>query len=453
MISLSEHFTFGKLIRFTLPSIAMMICASVYGVVDGFFVSNFVGTNPFAALNLVIPILMILGSIGFMIGTGGSALVAKLLGRGRQETANSVFSFLVYALIGFGLVLAGVGNFFLGDIVKALGASGEMLGDCLAYGHIVLAGLPFLMMQNAFQSFLVTAEHPKAGFAITVSAGFVNVALDAVFIVLFDWGLKGAALATVIGECVGGLAPLCIFLFNRKWNLKLGKCRLNGVALFRTLTNGSSEFMTNISLSIVAIFYNWQLMRFIGDKGVAIYGVIMYVGTIFLSSLIGFAIGSAPLVSYHLGAGNRNELHNLFKKSLAVVGTLDLILTAAAILFAAPLSGIFLRHDPALLAETSKALSLYAISFLFVGFNIFASAFFTALNNGPVSAALAFVRTLVFELLFVLLIPELFGAESIWFSITFAEIFALAVSAFALYKYRNRYGYAGSGIKTRKLTT
>lgn len=441
MISLSEHFTYGKLLRFTLPTVAMMICSSVYGVVDGFFVSNFVGTVPFAALNLVMPILMILGALGFVIGTGGSALVAKLLGRGRAETAKSVFSFLIYTLIGFGILLAGLGEIFLDDIVKFLGATDEMLTDSLAYGYVVLLGIPFFMLQNAFQSFLVTAEHPKIGFSVIVSAGVTNIILDAVFIVGFGWGLPGAALATVIGQCVGGLIPLACFIFNRTWNLKLGRAHLNGIALLHTVTNGSSEFMTNISISIVAIFYNWQLMRFIGDAGVAIYGIIMYVATIFLSAIFGFSIGSSPIISYHFGAANRDELKNLFKKGFVIVGSLNVILTAIAILLSTPLSGIFLRHDQALLADTSRALSIYAISFAFAGFTIFASAFFTALNNGLVSAGIAFSRSLVCELLCVLIIPTIFGGESIWFSIIVAEILALILSGILLYKFRKKYEY------------
>lgn len=441
MISLSDHFTYGKLLRFTLPTIAMMISSSIYGVVDGFFVSNFVGTTPFAALNLVMPFLLILGSVGFMIGTGGSALVAKLLGRGRTETANSVFSLLIYALIAFGIVLAVLGLIFLSDIVKFFGATGEMFTDSLAYGHVVLLGLPLLMLQYAFQSFLVTAEHPKIGFVVIIFAGLTNIVLDALFIVGFDWGLRGAALATVIGEAVGGLVPLGIFIFNKTWNLKIGRCHLNSIALLHTMTNGSSEFMTNVSLSVVAMFYNWQLLRFIGERGVAIYGVIMYVAAIFLASLFGFAVGSSPLVSYNFGASNRAELKNLFRKSLVIVGTMNIILTAVAVVFATPLCEIFLRHDQALLSEMAKALSIYAVSFLFAGFNVLASAFFTALNNGLVSALLSFCRTLVFELLCVLAIPAIFGAENIWFSIVVAEILALILSVFLLYKFRNRYGY------------
>lgn len=440
-IQLSEHFTYGKLLRFTLPSIVMMMFTSLYSVVDGLFVSNFVGKTPFAAINLIMPVLMILGALGFMLGTGGSALVAKTLGEGNAKKANSIFSMLVCIMIVAGAVLAVWGMFYIDDIAIWLGAEGEMIADCATYAHIILLALPAFMLQNAFQAFLVTAERPKMGLLITVGAGLANICLDYVFIAVCGWGLAGAAWATVISECVGGLVPLAYFAQPNKSLLRLTRFRLDGMALLLASTNGSSELVTNIAMSVVSMLYNYQLMSYIGEDGVAAFGVIMYVNFIFTSVFIGYSVGSAPIVSFNYGAQNRGEMQSLLRKSLRVIGLLAVTLTVLAECLATPLANLFVGYDEELYLLTRRAFMIYSISFLIAGFNIYASAFFTALNNGIISAIISFSRTLIFETGSVLLIPIVFGINGIWLSIVVAELAALTLSTIMLLVHRRRYGY------------
>ena len=440
-IELSEHFTYSKLLRFTLPSMVMMVFTSIYGVVDGFFISNFIGAEPFAAVNIIMPCLMIFGAVGFMIGTGGSALVAYTLGVGDKKKANEIFSLLVYLLIGLGLLFTVVGEIFIEPISRLLGASAEMVPYCVTYGRILLLALVPFMLQNVFQSFLVTAERPQLGLVTTLVSGVCNIVLDALFIAVFRWGVAGAASATALSQTIGGIAPLTFFIVSKSSKLRLGKTHMDIRAIAKACTNGASEFMTNISMSIVNILYNWQLMRMLGTNGVAAYGVIMYVNFIFLSIYIGYSMGSAPIVGYHYGAGHKDELQSLFKKSIRIILGMSIVLTIAAEVLARPLSMIFVSYDADLLEMTVYAFSVYSISFLVSGFNIYASSFFTALNDGFTSAAISFGRTLIFEVISVLLLPLIFGAYGIWYSVITAEIFALILSIFFLRKNRKKYGY------------
>ena len=418
-IQLSEHFTYGKLLRFTLPSIVMMAFSSIYGVVDGVFVSNFVGADPFAAVNLIMPFLMILGAVGFMLGTGGSALVAYMLGVGNERKANETFSLLIYVLITLGAIFTVFGLLFLESVARLLG-----------------------MLQNAFQSFLVTAERPHFGLYITIAAGVTNIVLDALFIAVLRLGVVGAALATTISQYIGGVIPLLYFIFPNKSKLRLCRARLDLRAIAKAGSNGASEFMTNISMSIVNMLYNWQLMRLMGSDGVAVFGVIMYVNFIFVSIFLGYSMGSAPIVGYHYGAGNRTELQGLLRKSLRLIGVLSAVLTAAAELLARPLAMIFVSYDANLLAVTQRAFAIYAISFLLVGFNIYASSFFTALNDGFASALISFARTLVFQIAAVVLLPLVLGVDGVWGAVIFAELLALFLSWYCFARNRKKYGYA-----------
>lgn len=440
-IQLSDHFTYPRLLRFVLPSIVMMIFTSIYGVVDGLFVSNYVGKTPFAAVNLIMPFLMIMGAVGFMFGTGGSAVVSQALGEGKPARANQYFSMMVYVVIGSGIVLTLVGLLFLGPIAAAFGAAGQMLDNCVVYGRIILCTLTAFMLQNVFQSFLVTAERPQLGLAVTVAAGVTNMVLDFVFIAVFRWGIAGAAAATAASQLIGGLIPLFYFLRPNTSRLQLVKTRLDVRILGKTCINGSSELMTNISMSLVNILYNFQLMRYIGEDGVAAYGIIMYVSFIFAAIFIGYSIGSAPVIGYHYGAGNRAELKGLFRKSLCLIALWNILLTALAVLTAQPLAQIFVGYDVGLTALTKRALCLYSLSFLVMGVNIFGSAFFTALGNGVVSAAVSFLRTLVFQVAAVLLLPLMLGLDGIWLAIVAAELLALAVTVFFFIKKGKYYHY------------
>lgn len=440
-IQLSDHFTYRRLLRFTFPSVIMMIFTSIYGVVDGLFISNFAGKTPFAAVNLIMPFLMIMGTLGFMFGTGGSAIVAQTLGEGKPQKAGEYFSMIVYAVIGCGLVLTAIGLLFLRPIAIAIGANGEMLDYCVLYGRIILLALIPFMLQNVFQSFFVTAERPQLGLAITVCAGCTNMILDYLFIGIFRWGVAGAASATAASQIVGGVIPLIYFFMPNSSRLRLVKAKLNRSILFKTCINGSSELMTNISMSLVNILYNFQLMNYIGEDGIAAYGVIMYVAFIFAAIFIGYSIGSAPVISYHYGAGNHGELKGLLRKSLWLISISGILLTIASMASSGLLAQIFVGYDAQLAQLTTQGFRLYALSFLILGFNIFGSAFFTALGNGLVSAAISFLRTLLFQIVSVLVLPLILGLNGIWLAVVAAELLALIMTSAFFIKNKTRYHY------------
>ena len=440
-IRLSDHFTYSKLLRFTLPSIVMMVFTSIYGVVDGLFVSNFVGKTAFASVNLVMPFVMILGGMGFMIGTGGTALVSKILGEGDPDTANRTFSMMVLFTLALGIVLSAAGIVFMRPVSRFLGATDAMMGDCVLYGRIVTGFTFAFMLQNVFQSFFIAAEKPKLGLKVTVAAGLANMVLDALFIAVFNWGVAGAAIATGLSQCVGGVLPLVYFLRPNSSLLRLSPTRLRLRPILAACGNGSSELMSNISSSVVSMLYNFQLMRLAGEDGVSAYGVLMYVQFIFISIYIGYSIGCAPVVSYHFGAQNHGELKNLLGKSVLLMGCTGVALTALAMALADPLSRLFVGYDAGLFALTSHAFRLFAWSFLLAGFNIYASGFFTALNNGGISAAISFLRTLVFQSASVLILPIFLDVDGIWWAITVAEVFAFLISVLFLLAKRSKYHY------------
>ena len=419
----------------------MMIFTSIYGVVDGLFVSNFVGKTAFAAINLVMPFIMILGGVGFMIGTGGSALVAKTLGQQEPEDANRYFSMMIVITVLSGAALTAIGLIFMRPISYLLGATDAMIDDCVRYGRTVLAFVIAFMLQNVFQSFLITAEKPRLGLLATVAAGVTNMALDALFIAGFKWGVVGAAVATGLSQCVGGVLPLIYFLRPNSSRLRLVRTRLELRPILKACGNGSSELMSNISGSLVSMLYNFQLLAYAGENGVAAYGVLMYVQFIFVAIFVGYAIGSAPIVGYHYGAENHAELRSMLTKSVKLMSAGGVLLTVLAIVLAAPLARIFVGYDAELFEMTRHAFCLFAFSFLMAGFNIFTSSFFTALNNGVISAAISFLRTLVFQTLCVLLLPALFGLDGIWWAMTVAEVFALGLSILFLATQRKRYHY------------
>lgn len=444
-ISLSEHFNYRKLLRFTFPSIIMMIFTSIYGVVDGLCVSNFVGKTPFAAINLIWPVLQILGCGGFMLGAGGSALVSKTMGEGDRDKANRYFSLLLIATVVLGVAITIPGLFLIEPIAILLGADEAMLPYCVTYGRIILAAQTAFMLQGVFQSFLVTAERPGLGLLVTVGAGVTNMVLDLLFIAVFGWGVVGAALATILSQMVGGVVPLIYFLLPNKSPLRLVRPRLDvgeGVrVILKAVTNGSSELMTNISMSVVSMLYNYQLMKLAGEDGIAAYGVMMYVSFVFVAVFIGYAVGSAPIVGFHYGAGNTDELKSLLRKSLTLTVLAGVVMTTLSVALATPFSRIFVGYDEGLYELTRRGFLLCSVSFLFSGFGIFGSSFFTALGNGVVSAAISFLRTLLFQVAAVLILPILFDIDGIWFSITAAEVLATAVTGLFLVGMRKKYKY------------
>ena len=440
-IQLSDHFTYSRLIRFVLPSIAMMIFTSIYSVVDGLFVSRFAGKEAFTAINLVMPLLIILGAVGFMLGAGGTAIVAKTFGMKEDKLANEYFSLLIYVAAGLGVLLGALGIIFARPVSALLGATGEILEHCTLYARIVLIALPFFMLQNIFQSFLIAAEKPKLGLFITVGAGVTNIVLDALFVGILSWGLVGAAVATAISQFVGGFVPIIYFASKNTSLLRLGKTKFYGKMLLDACINGSSELMSNIAMSVSTMLYNAQLMRFAGNDGVAAYGVVMYVAFIFVAIFIGFSIGSAPVIGFHYGADNRDELKNLRKKGFLLVFLGGVAMTLLAIALSAPISRVFVGYDAGLYEMTLRGFIIYAFSYLLAGINIFGSAFFTALNNGVISAIISFLRTLVFQCATVLLLPLIFGLDGIWFSIIVSEVLSGIVTlAFVALK-KKKYGY------------
>lgn len=440
-IQISDHFTIPRLLRFVFPSIIMMIFTSIYGVVDGFFVSNYVGKTPFAAVNLIMPLLMAIGSIGFMLGTGGSALVAKTCGEGDGERANRYFSMTIYTALLLGIVLAAISFCLIRPIARLMGADGAMLEYCVLYARILVCTLPMFMLQNMFQSFFITAEKPKLGLYVILAAGISNIVLDFLFIAVFRWGLAGAAIATSIGELIGGLVPILYFARPNTSRLKLVRTKLEWRPIWRSCSNGASEMMTNLSMSLVNTLYNLQLMRFTGEDGVAAYGVIMYVNFIFVAIYMGYSIGSAPIVGYHYGAKHQEELRGLLRRSLWILGIGAVLLTVAGELLSSPLSKIFVSYDDSLFAMTRHGFRLYSLSYLLCGFNIFGSAFFTALNNGMVSAVISFARTLVFQIVCVLVLPMFLELNGIWLSILVAEFLGILVTASLLIANRKKYSY------------
>lgn len=442
-IQLSDHFSYGRLIRFTLPSIGMMIFTSIYGVVDGFFVSNFAGKTPFAAVNLIMPFLMILSTVGLMFGTGGSAIVAKTFGEGDREKGNRYFSLFVYVSAVLGVLFAVLGIVFIRPIASRLGAEGEMLENAVLYARIILLALPFYVLQILFQSFCVTAERPKLGLVVTVLSGLTNMVLDAVLVILLpqEYKLAGAAAATALSQVVGGAVPLVYFGRENSSILRLGKSQFNGKVIFKACTNGSSEFMSNISMSLVGMLYNIQLLRYAGEDGIAAYGVMMYISMIFSAAFLGYSIGTAPIVGYHDGAKNYAELKGLLRKSLTMIGVFGVVMVVSAELLASPLAGIFVGYDAELMQMTVSGFRIFALSFFFMGYAIYSSGFFTALNDGVTSAIISFLRTLVFQTAAVIFLPMLWELDGVWISIVVAEVMAVVFSVIFFVVKRKKYHY------------
>lgn len=441
MINLSDNFNYGKLLRFTFPSIIMLVFSSVYGVVDGYFVSNYAGKTSFAAVNFIMPVLMILGCIGFMFGTGGGALIAKTLGEKNDKKANEIFTMIVAVSVGVGVFLTVLGIALMPLISLLLGADGKMLDDSVLYGRIVTIGLPFYILQYEFQCLFATAGKPKLGLYVTAAAGVTNMVLDYLLVAVFPLGIIGAAAATAFSQFVGGVIPLIYFLRKNSSLLRFTKFKFDGRALFKTCTNGSSEFLSNIAMSVVSMLYNRQLMRYAGEDGVSAYGVLMYVGMIFMAVFVGYSVGVAPIVGYNYGAQNKEQLKNILRKSTVVIFVTAVIMFAASEFLSAPLSRIYVGYDQNLLEITVDAFKIFSFAFLFSGFAIFGSSFFTALNDGLTSALISFFRTLVFQAASVLIFPLIWDLDGIWISIVAADVMAVALTLVFVFAKRKKYGY------------
>ena len=440
-IQLSDHFDYRRLLRFTFPSVIMLVFTSIYGVVDGFFFFFFAGKTPFAAVNFIMPLLLILGCVGFMFGTGGSALIAKTMGEGRKEKAQEIFSMIVYVSIVSGIVLALLGFVFLRPMGRLMGAQGQLLEDSIVYGRIILAALPFYVLQYEFQCLFATAQKPGLGLGVTVASGMTNIVLDGIFVAIFHWGLEGAAAATALSQFVGGVIPLLYFGRENSSLLQLVKCGFDGKALLRVCANGSSELISNISMSLVSMLYNIQLVKYAGENGIAAYGVLMYVSMIFQAVFLGYSVGAAPVIGYHYGAGNYEELKGLKKKSFLLIGVFSVLMFTAGETLARPLSWLFVGYAPELLEMTAHAFMIFSFSFLCSGFTIYGSSFFTALGDGFTSALISFLHVFAFQCTAVLLFPVIWKLDGIWVSIPAAEAMATAVTVLFLAGKKKRYHY------------
>lgn len=440
-IRLSDHFTYKKLLKFTLPAIIMMVFTSLYGVVDGLFVTNFAGKTSLAAINFVYPVINILGTFGYMFGTGGSALVTKTMGEGDTDKANKLFSLFVYITTLLGVVFAVIGFSCLKPLLHALGAEGEMLSDAVLYGYILLAALPFWSLQFLFQIFFVSAEKPKLGLYVTLAAGFTNIIFDALLVGVFKYGIVGAAIATALSQLVGGAIPLIYFKLPNSSALKLTKTNIDYRAIGKASSNGLSEFVSGVANSLVGILFNTQLMKYAGENGVAAYGIMMYVSFIFIGIFFGYVNGSASLVGFNYGAKNYDELKNLRKKSINLMIISSIAMLVLSLSLSVPLSKIFAGYDKELYDLTLYGFKIFSISFVFSGIAIFGSSFFTALNNGVVSALLSFLRTVVYQVSCVLVFPLFFGIDGIWYSIVVAEALAFISTVICLLIFQKKYRY------------
>ena len=446
MAHLSDHFTYRKIFRMTIAPILMMIFTSLYVVVDGLFIANFVGKDAYAGENLIFPIIMIIGGIGFMFGTGGSALSAKLLGEGKKEEANQVFSMLLVFTFLVGIIVS-IGGYFLvetfahGMASITEDATDEMVKEAITYGKILIIGQAIFMLQNYFQSFLLVDERSRLGFIATLCAGIGNIILDFLFIVVFKLGVAGAALGTISGYFVGAIIPFIHFIKNKNGLIEFKLTRFKARPILKSCFNGSSEFVNNISSSIVGIVFNIQLLKFMGQNGVAAYGTIAYVSFLFVSIFIGYSIGMAPVISFNYGAENHDELKNVLRKSLIIIFIMELFMVLISFTCARPLAMLFSSGNNDLEELTINALRICSLAFIFTGIGIFTSSFFTALNNGALSALNAFMRTLVFQIAFILLLPLIFGASGIWWAIIFADCAAFILAIACLIWKRKQYHY------------
>lgn len=425
-IELAGHYGYRRIVGSVLPSIGMVLITSIYSIVDGFFVANFAGKTGFAAINLTFPAIMMIGSLGLMIGTGGAALVAKIKGEGYPQKANRVFSMLVQFGVALGVVLGVALAIAAPAVARWLGADEPMMEDCILYIRLNMIGMPGFVLQCAFQSFYMAAEKPQLGTLMSAVAGVTNIVLDAVLVWALGMGVTGAAIATAAGCTIGGLFPVYYFASrHNKGSLRIVPTRIIWPYIGKACTNGLSEYVGSIAMNIVTICYNLQLMHYIGEDGVSAYGVVMYIAFIFAAVFIGYNIGITPVIGYHYGARDISEQRSLFHKTIIIISILGILMTITAELFAGQLAHIFVGHDTELTELTIHGMRLNLLAFLICGINMFVSALFTGLNNGYVSATASFARTLVFEMICVWLLPSIWGIDGIWVAWPIAEVLAL----------------------------
>ena len=419
----------------------MMLFTSMYGVVDGLYLSHFSGKEAFAAITLIIPLPLLIGAWAYMIGAGGSAVIAKAIASDRQKDANEYFSFLVLISVLGSILLAGIGEIFLEPCAKLLGANDEMLPFCMTYGRILIAAVPLYVLQNVFQSFLTVAEHPKIGLAINLVSAFLNMALNFVFIRITNEVVTAVALATVVSQFVGGITPFVFFVRSKSTTLRFGRPHMPMSLLGPVFANGVSEFVSEIFHPLASVMYNYKLMELTGLNGVAAYGVLMNVGFLFGSVFLGFAVGSAPLFTYKYEREDHDELHSLFIKSTISVVLMGFLLYGVACMIEGPFAAEFFGGDELLITMTEEAFALHSLSYMVMGLAVFASAFFTAIHDSRVSFLISFLRTLLFEVLAILLLPMLFDLNGVWAASLTSEVLTLLVTVGLLISKKEKYQY------------
>ena len=439
---LAKKFTCGTLIRFALPTMVMMLFMSLYTIVDGIFVSRLIGTSALSATNIVYPVVNVVIAVAVMLGTGGSAVIARQMGEGKIAEAKRNFSWIVLIGVAAGFAVAALGTLFLDPLCRMLGATPELLGYCRDYLGTLLLFAPAAILQMLFQAFFVTAGKPALGLFLTVLAGISNALLDYLTMGPLDMGIRGAALATASGYLIPAVVGVLYFLFAKN-NLHFAKPSFDGRVLLRACGNGSSEMVTNISSAVITFLFNVMMLKYLGEDGVAAVTIVLYAQFLLTALYMGFSLGVAPVISYQYGSGDTGQLRKVYKICLGVTGVSAVAVFAASLLLAKGIVQIFTPLDSPVYGIAVRGFVLFSLSYLFSGCNIFSSALFTALSNGKVSAAISFSRTFVWIAFGLWALPELLHADGLWLAVPLAELLTVVLSVFFLQKLRARYGYAG----------
>lgn len=431
--SINQDITPAGLLKFAAPSIVMMVFMSLYTIVDGIFVSRFLGSNALSSLNIVYPVISVAIALSTMLGTGGSAIISKYLGEGKNERAREALTQFVVLTLLLSFVLLILSEMFLTPISRLLGASDVLLADCRLYLGASMLFAPACMLQAVFQSFLVTAGRPGLGLLLMTGAGICNMILDYVLIVPCQMGIAGAALATGIGQCIPAVCGLCFFLFTRQ-DLRFCRFTFSAKEILDACYNGSSEMVSQLSNAVITFLFNIVMMSLAGEHGVAAITILLYGQFLFNAVYLGFSIGISPVIGFQYGAGDRTKLRKIYRISFLSVAISSVVIVAAAICFSPTIVAIFTK-DQRTFELASVGFRLFAVNFLFSGINITSSGFFTALSNGKVSALISFSRTLVFIVISLLILPRILGITGAWIAIPVAEFLTLLISGWMHRKY------------------
>ncbi len=439
--TISQKFTLTSLLKFALPTTIMMVVLSIYTLVDGVFVSNFVGELAFSAINIIFPFISLIFALGIMAATGGNALVANNLGQGDDEKARENFTLIVIFATGLGLLLMMVGIVFNKEIARLLGATPLIEEYARDYLSTLAPFIPLAIWMGFSQILFVTIGKPTLGLIATLVGGITNIIFDYLFIVVMNMGIKGAALGTGLGYSLPGLFFIYYFLFHRKNSLYFVKPRWRARVLLKTFTNGSSEFVANLATSITTFMFNLIILDLAGEQGVAAIGIILYAQFLLMSAFLGYAQGVAPIFSYAYGARDHLQLKKVFSISIRVIILFSLAIASFSYFASSSIVGIFVERQSQVFSLAKNGFSVFSLSFLFMGVNIFSSSLFTAFSNGKISASISFLRTLVFILGYLLFLPRFLGLPGVWLAIPLAEFTTMFFSISYLTIQRKKYHY------------